>query len=255
MGVARLFSLEGRKALVTGGASGMGLAVAEGFAEMGADVAILDIDIDSARRAASKLQAAGVDGMALRADVTDPAAVTEAVEAAHRRFGRIDILFNNVGLSFNCPAEQMALEDFKRIVDLDLNAVFYVAQTVAKHMIADGGGSIINTASMSGHIVNVPQCQCGYNTAKAGVIQLTRSLAVEWARHNIRVNCISPGYMDTPMVAHVPEARRSIWRSMIPMGRMGLAEEVAGAAVYLASDAASYTTGCDIRVDGGYTCI
>lgn len=255
MGIWEKFSLRGKNAVVTGGASGMGRSAAEAFAELGANVALLDLNLAGAEACAQQLCAFNVDALAIHTDVTDEKSVEAAFETVYKRWGRIDVLFNNVGISFNSPAETMSPDDYRRIIEIDLIAPFLVAQTAGKYMIEQQSGSIINTASMSGHIVNIPQCQCGYNSAKAGVIQLTKSLAVEWAKYNIRVNCISPGYMDTPMTAHAPEERRTIWRSMTPMKRMGTAPEIQGAVAYLASDAASFTTGCDIRIDGGFTCI
>ncbi len=141
-------------------------------------------------------------------------------------------------------------------VDVDLTAQFLMARAAGQRMIKAGkGGAIISTASMSGHIVNVPQPQCAYNAAKAGLIHLTKSLATEWARYNIRVNCISPGYMATPLSIDVPRERMENWFFFAPMKRMGLPEELQGAVVYLASEAASYTTGADIIIDGGYSCV
>lgn len=169
--------------------------------------------------------------------------------------GRVDILFNHAGISLCTAAETMTFAEWRKVVTIDLDAVFLVARTAGRYMLAQKSGSIINTASMSGHIVNIPQKQCAYNSAKAGVIQLTKSLAVEWAPENIRVNCISPGYIETPMTAGSPEVWIKFWKSITPTQRMGRLEEIVGAVLYLASDAATFTTGCDLAIDGGFTCV
>lgn len=250
------FDLSGKVAIITGGASGMGLSVARAFAEYGADTALLDINVDGANEAAEGIRRRySTDAKAFSCDASSAQSVGEAVALAHEWRGCFDILFNNAGKSFNCPAEDMPLLEWQKVIDLTLTGIFSVAQAVGKHMIRQRSGSIVNTASMSGFVVNRPQSQCGYNAAKAGVIQLTKSLAVEWTQYNVRVNCISPGYMDTPMTKKAPEERRAIWASGTPMRRLGLAEEVQGAVLYLASDAASFTTGCNLVIDGGFSCI
>jgi NAD(P)-dependent dehydrogenase (short-subunit alcohol dehydrogenase family) len=157
-------------------------------------------------------------------------------------------------MAIHAHAVDMKLEDWDRLMELNLRAVFLVSRTVGRQMVAQGAGSIINIASMSGSIVNVPQPQAAYNASKAAVIMLSRSLANEWAPHGVRVNCISPGYTMTEMVM-LPEtlAMHPTWEQYIPMGRLARPEELRGAAVFLASDASSYVTGHDLVVDGGYT--
>ena len=156
----------------------------------------------------------------------------------------------------NIPAEEMTYEQWKKVIDINLSGVFLTAQAAGKVMLKQGSGSIINTASMSAHIVNVPQPQCAYNASKAGVIQLTKSLAIEWAKRGVRVNSISPGYIGTELTLSSPSLKPLIeqWNAMAPMGRMGRPEELQSICVYLAGDTSSFTTGSDFVVDGAFTC-
>lgn len=221
------FSLKGKAALITGAGQGLGRAFAQGFAEAGADILVADINDDTAGRAAEELDRLGVKTGSIKIDVADPADLVRAVAMAVELFGRLDIMFNNAGIGQWLEAEKLPIADWKTMMDINLNSVFYGCQAAFGQMQRQGGGSIINTASMSAHIVNHPQCQAGYNTAKAGVKHMTKSLAVEWARHNIRVNSLSPGYMNGPMAGgHFlnPEIG-PIWRAGIPMGRPGEPEE------------------------------
>ncbi len=246
-------SVSGKKVVVTGAAQGIGRCVADALAECGADVGLLDVNAAKLSDAAAALsQKHGRRFPEMVCDVTDPARV-ERVFAA---FGAPDAVFNNAGIVIHKPAEELTPEEWRRVVDVDLNGVFYVAQAAARLMIAAGrGGSIVNMASMSGVIVNVPQCQSSYNAAKAAVVHLSKSLAVEWAGKGIRVNALSPGYIETEMTGAVNPQWRAFWTGLIPMGRMGRPEELAGAVIYLMSDAASYTTGLNLVVDGAFTCI
>lgn len=248
------FLLTGKKAVVTGGSRGIGQCIAIAFAEAGADVAILDVS-DSIETV-EKVKALGRNSFALTVNVADEKEVNDAFIEIEKRFGTVDVLFNNAGICICEPAEEMTFEDWRQVIDIDLGAQFLVARAAGRIMIKNGkGGTIVSTASMSAHIVNVPQAQCAYNAAKAGVIHLTKSLAVEWARFNIRANSISPGYMATPMGLLVPPERAKNWFVVSPMKRMGLPEELQGAVLYLASNASTYTTGCDIIIDGGFTCV
>ena len=179
------------------------------------------------------------------------------IEKITERFGRLDVAFCNAGICKNIPAEEMSYEDWKQVTDINLTGVFLTAQAAGRVMIKQGGGSIINTASMSAHIVNFPQPQCSYNASKAGVIQLTKSLAVEWAAKNVRVNSISPGYIGTELTLNSPSLKPLIeqWNAVAPLHRMGRPDELQAIAVYLAGDASSFTTGSDFVVDGAFTCI
>ncbi len=254
MSILDAFRLDGKKAVVTGAARGIGQASAVALAEAGADVAVIDI-IDTSETAA-KIEAVGRKAYGIKADLTVEDEVNAAVAEAKEKLGAIHVLHNNAGIAYCVRCEDMTFEEWRKVLAIDLDAVFLVARAVGRIMIKDGtGGSIVNTASMSGTIVNYPQEQVAYNAAKAGVIHLTKSLACEWAKHGIRVNCISPGYVCTDMTpATTNQAWQEIWFSMCPTKRMATAQEMAGGILYLASPASSYTTGANLEIDGGYAC-
>lgn len=254
MSILEHFLLTGKKAIVTGGARGIGNAAAIALAEAGADVAVFDI-LDGSETV-KQVKEAGREAFCIKADLRKEEEVNEAFAQVKEKFGRIDVVHNNAGIAHCVKCEDMTFEEWRNVVSIDLDAVFLVARAAGRYMIADGtGGSIINTASMSGLIVNYPQEQAAYNAAKAGVIHLTKSLACEWAKYNIRVNSISPGYICTDMTpANSNKAWMDAWFAMCPTKRLGTAQELAGAVLYLASGASSYTTGCNIVVDGGYSC-
>lgn len=250
--------LDGKKIFVTGGARGIGKSVATAFAEAGADIAIVDLDIKEATKTAEEISTTnGTRAIAIEADVTKPDDVNHMMDQFLQAFGRLDVAFCNAGICINAPAEDMSFEQWKKVIDINLTGVFLNAQAAGKIMLEQGGGSIINTASMSAHIVNHPQPQCAYNASKAGVIQLTKSLAVEWATRNVRVNSISPGYMGTELTLNSPSLQPLIkqWNEMTPTKRMGKPEELQSICVYLAGDTSSFTTGSDFVVDGGFTSI
>lgn len=248
-----IFSLKGKTALVTGGYRGIGKAVAMGLAQAGADIILWDL-LDAAFTAQEIAQATGVKAAAFVCDVTDPQAVEETMGRSAQVTGSLDILFNNAGIGPHKDALEVTPEEWRKVLDVNLNGIFYVATAFARYLEANNkGGSVINTASMSGLIVNVPQRQASYNASKAAVIHLTKTLAVEWVQKGIRVNCISPGYIATDLISQVREDWRQQWTDMIPFGRMGRPEELAGAVIYLASSAASYTSGCNIVIDGCYS--
>lgn len=257
MGIIEKMRLDGKKIFVTGGARGIGKSVSIGFAEAGADVAIVDIDIDEAKKTAAMLKDTyKINSIAIKTDVTNQDDVNSMIDTILREFGRIDVAFCNAGICINAPAEEMTYEQWKKNIDINLNGVFLTAQAAGKVMLKQGGGSIINTASMSGHIVNVPQPQCAYNASKAGVIQLTKSMAVEWAKRKVRVNCISPGYMGTELIKESTTLQPLVeqWNAMAPMGRLGDPAELQSICVYLAGDTSTFTTGSDIVIDGAFTC-
>ncbi|HCS73426.1 MAG TPA: short-chain dehydrogenase [Clostridiales bacterium] len=254
MGILDLFRLSGKKAIVTGAARGIGQASAVALAEVGADVAVIDI-IDTSETV-EKIQVLGREAYGIKADLTIEDEVNAAIEEAKEKLGAIHVLHNNAGIAHCVRCEDMTFEEWRKVLAIDLDAVFLAARAAGRIMIEDGtGGSIVNTASMSGTIVNYPQEQVAYNAAKAGVIHLTKSLACEWAKYGIRVNCISPGYVCTDMTpATTNKAWQDIWFSMCPTKRMATAQEMAGGILYLASPAASYTTGANLEIDGGYSC-
>ncbi len=253
MAVMDKFRLDGRKALVTGGSQGIGKSVAIGLAEAGADVAIVARGIQKAEEAAHQIAKLGVKTVAVKADVTVPEQVDGMMKSILKAFGTLDVAFNNAGTAVVEKAEEMSYESLTKVINLNLIGLFLTAQAEARVMIQKKKGSIINMASMSAHVVNVPQQTANYNASKAGVVQLTRCLAVEWAPHNVRVNSISPGYTRTELAESFSEALITQWVEKIPMRRMAKPEEMQGVVLFLASDASSYCTGTDIIIDGGYT--
>ena len=257
MTILEKFKLDGKKAFVTGGAQGIGKCLATALAEAGADVAIVDINGEKAAETAKEIaEKTGRKIISITTDVTSPEQVDAMMETFLAEFGRLDAAFCNAGIAKHFPAEEMSYADWLKVIDVNLNSVFLTDIAAGKQMIKQGGGTIINTASMSGHAVNVPQPQCSYNSSKGGVIMLTKSLAVEWAKYNVRVNCISPGYMATDLCVSNPKLIPLIdqWNALTPVKRMGNPEELQAIAVYLASDASPFTTGSDFIIDGGYTC-
>jgi NAD(P)-dependent dehydrogenase (short-subunit alcohol dehydrogenase family) len=250
------FDLSGRVAFVTGAGRGIGREIARTLAEAGADVAAAGKTAEAVEEAAADVRQRGRRGLALTVDVADSGQVDSAVERALKEFGRIDILVNAAGIARHGPSEESSDDEWRRIVEVNLDGTYFCCRAVGRHMLDRGSGAIVNIASMSGSIVNVPQPQAAYNASKAGVIQLTRSLASEWASRGVRVNSVSPGYIATAMtelgLKPHPDWRET-WLAMTPMGRLGRPIDVAYAVWYLASDAAAFATGTDLIVDGGYT--
>lgn len=250
-----LFSLAGRVAVVTGAAGGIGAAVAVGLARFGAAVACFDLagaDLDATRQ---QIESSGGAAVVHEVDVTDGDAVQAAVEAVGRELGPVSAAVNAAGINFQQAAESMTTEQWRRLLDVNLTGVFHSCRAQGAAMLAHGqGGSIVNIGSISATIANRGLDQVHYNSAKAGVLQLTKSLALEWAEQGIRVNSVSPGYTATPMARdpavweHVKE-----YEADIPLKRMAEPSELVGPIVFLLSRAASYTTGIDLLVDGGAT--
>lgn len=253
------YNLKNQVSIVTGAATGLGKAMATALAQAGSNIVIADINQQQADETAKELrQEEGIEAIAVQMDVTKEEQVEEMVKKVTNHFGKIDILFNNAGIVINEKAEETSLENWKKVIDINLNGVFIVSKAVGKQMIKQQKGSIVNISSMSGIIVNTPQCQASYNASKAGVIMLTKSLAMEWAPHNIKVNTIAPGYMKTELTKPFFESGEGMtktWMDMTPMGRPGNPEELGGIALYLASEASSFVTGSVFTIDGGYTAL
>jgi gluconate 5-dehydrogenase len=249
---SRLFDLTGRVALVAG-AGGLGRAIAAGLADFGARLAIVDLDGEAAARLARVCDRPGVEAVARRLDVTDYAAVRDAVDEIEAACGRIDILVNAAGLNIRKPATEYTPEDWRRIIDTNLTGVFYVTQAAGRGMLARGYGRILSIGSVSsllGHPYHAP-----YAASKGGLAILTKSLATEWAPRGVTVNAIGPTYTDTNLTrgfADDPATREKLVAG-IPMGRLGTPEDLVGAAVFLCSDAARFVTGQTLYVDGGRT--
>jgi NAD(P)-dependent dehydrogenase (short-subunit alcohol dehydrogenase family) len=244
------FRLDDQVALVTGAASGIGREIALGLAEAGAAVGCVDRNDP-----ADTVAAIGRRAVAVAADVTDPDSVTDAVSAVEDALGPLDLAVNAAGIANATAAEDMPLEQFQQVLEVNLGGVFLCCQAEGRSMLARGRGAIVNIASMSGTIVNRDLLQVHYNASKAAVIHLSKSLAMEWAPRGIRVNAISPGYTATPMNTR-PEVAEQVKRfeADTPLGRMAAPTELVGPAIFLLSEAASFVTGIDLIVDGGFVC-
>jgi NAD(P)-dependent dehydrogenase (short-subunit alcohol dehydrogenase family) len=255
MQIPNPFDLSGRVAIVTGAGRGIGREIALALARAGADIAIAEIEADAASSCADEIRALGRQALVVQADVRQSDSAEAMAARVEQELGPIAILVNNAGIARNTPAEETPDDEWRQIVDVNLNGVFWCCRAVGRRMLQRNSGVIVNIASMSGMVVNKPQPQAAYNASKAAVIALTKSLACEWAARGLRVNCVSPGYIGTEMTKmgmNNPEWKRT-WLEMTPMGRVGEPVEIAQAVWYLASDASSYANGTNLVVDGGYT--
>jgi sorbose reductase len=250
-----LFQLRGKNALVTGGSSGIGKQVALAYAQAGAAVAIAGRHLETLQAVVAEIAAEGGTAVPVTCDVTEAEQVTTMLNRVTDELGGVDIAVCNAGIISLGSLLDMSLEEFQRIQNTNVTGVFLTAQAAAKTMVAQQrAGTIITTASMSGHIINDPQKVGHYCASKAAVIHLTKAMAIDFAPHNIRVNSVSPGYILTELVEPLTEYH-PLWEPKIPLGRLGRPEELVGLYLYLASDASSYMTGSDIVIDGGYTCL
>ena len=252
MGLER-FSLDGQLALVTGSSQGIGLALAKGLGEAGATVILNGRDTEKLSAAASSLRDAGITVHDIPFDVTDGAAVTEAIDAIERNIGPLDILINNAGMQFRTPLEDFPEEAWHRLVKTNIDSVFFVGKAAATHMIGRKRGKIINICSVQSELGRYSIAP--YTMTKGAVKMLTKGMCVDWGRHNIQVNGIGPGYFNTPLnKALVDDPKFTEWvKGRTPAGRWGETEELVGAAVFLASSASSFVNGHVLYVDGGIT--
>jgi NAD(P)-dependent dehydrogenase (short-subunit alcohol dehydrogenase family) len=247
------FRLSGQTALVTGATKGIGRAIARSLAEAGANIVVVGRDADDADAVRTELQELGVEVLVALADITRPDEIDRVVQSSLERFGAIDVLVNNAGACEHKPALEVTYQGWRDVFRVNVDALWLVSQAVGRHMVERERGSIVNIGSMSGMIVNRPQWQPAYNASKAAVHHLTRSLAAEWAPHNVRVNAVAPGYIKTDMSPVDEPQFRQRWIEDSPQQRYGLPEEVGPSVVYLASQAASFVTGSVLVMDGGYT--
>lgn len=253
----KLFSLEGKVALITGGGRGIGQVIARELSRAGADIAIFSRS--GAAETKKLVEEEGGRAIDILADVTNEESVRAGIHQIIETYGKLDIVVNNAGICYHKDAFEATVEEWRKCLDINLTGEYIVCREAARVMIEKGiKGSMINIASVSGHIVNIPQRQAAYNASKAGVIHMTKSLAIEWADQGIRVNAISPGYVATPMSIDpdfVEPELLAAWEPLFPLHRMAKPEELCGAIIWLCSKSAAYTTGADIIIDGAYSAV
>ncbi|MDZ5712622.1 SDR family oxidoreductase [Jeotgalibacillus haloalkalitolerans] len=253
MKVMELFDLTGKTALVTGGGRGLGEQIAEGFAEAGANVVICSRKLEACQEVADRLAKLGVNTLALQCDISNPADAERAVNETVEAFGSIDILVNNSGATWGARAEDMPLEAWRKVMDVNVTGTFLMSQAAGRKMIEQQSGKIINIASVAGLGGTDPRVMdtIGYNTSKGAVITMTKDLAVKWGRHNINVNAIAPGFFPTKMSKAIIDQGKDPIMEVTPMKRFGSDDDLKGAALFLASKASAYVTGDVLIVDGG----
>ena len=245
------FDLSGKVAIVTGGNGGIGYGIAQGLAKAGASILIAARQPAKNAQAVTALQALGVNALSISTDVQDEASVQAMVHGTVEAFGRVDILVNNAGINIRRAPQDYTLAEWQQVLNTNLTGVFLCARAVYPYMVQGGGGKIINIGSMTS--IFGSSVAPAYSASKGGVVQFTKSLALFWARDNIQVNAILPGWIHTDLTASSSSERYNAIRARIPHGRWGEPDELAGAAVFLASHASDYVTGIALPVDGGYT--
>ena len=253
MSIFDKFSLQGKVAIVTGGNRGVGRAIALGFAEAGAAVAVVARDEKKSEETLAELRDRGGKAIAVTANVAQRSDLETMLVTVTDELGPVDVLVNNAGVGFHADALTLDDSDWRRVFETNLDAVWMASQIVGRHMVARKAGSIINSGSISGLIVNRPQWHSPYGISKAAVHHLTKSLAAEWASKGVRVNAIAPGYVKTEIANTEYDDYRHYWRDEVPMQRYASPDEIAPIALLLASDAGSFITGSVFIVDGGYT--
>ncbi len=257
MDARKMFDLSGKVAIVTGGGRGIGYQMALGLAEAGANVVLCSRKVEICQEAAKNLARLGIQAIALQCDVKSPENIQRVVDTTLQQFNRVDILVNNSGANWAAPPEEYPLEGWQKVLETNVTGVFLFCQIVGRAMIRAGGGSIINVSSVMGLVGTEAEAAdaIGYSTSKGAVIAFTKDLAAKWAKYQIRVNTIAPGWFPTDMTRVVLEQHGKKMLGHIPMGRFGGEDELKGAAVFLASAAARYITGIVLPVDGGYMTI
>lgn len=255
MDYRNMFALGGKVAVITGGASGIGLSAAGALGQCGADIVLIDRDSAALDKAMSGLTASNVEVSSQVVDVTDPKALEAAAAAVIAARGRVDVLVNSAGIARLSAVLDTPDDEWRQVMDINVNGTFWASRAFGRYMVAAGAGSIINLGSMSGLVVNRPQTGASYMASKGAVHMLTKALATEWARTGVRVNALAPGYVATEMTLAMRDRPElfDIWMDMTPMGRCGEPSEIASAIVFLASSASSYMTGSIVSIDGGYT--
>ena len=253
MHIKDLFDLTGKTAIITSGGRGLGVQMAEGLAEAGANIVLCSRKQEACQQVADRLARLDVKTLALTCDISQPEDIKNVVHQTIETFGRIDILINNSGATWGAPVEEMPLEAWKKVMNINVTGTFLMSQEAGKEMIKQKAGKIINIASIAGLGGTDPQYMdtIGYNTSKGAVITFTKDLAVKWGQHNIQVNAIAPGFFPTKMSGAIMEQGKDYFLSQTPLKRFGSDADLKGAAVFLASAASNYITGDILTVDGG----
>ena len=257
MKTKELFDLHGKTAIVTGGGRGIGFKMAEGLAEAGANVVLCSRKIETCEKAAGEIAKMGAETLALACDVKSPRDVQRVIDVTVKKFSRVDILVNNSGVSWGEAPENYPLEGWQKVMDTNMTGAFLFSQSAGRVMIEQRSGNIINIASVMGLVGTESGVAdaIAYSASKGALIAFTKDLAAKWAKYNIRINAIAPGWFPTDMSRWILENRRSLVLAHIPLQRFGEGDELKGAVVFLASSASSYVSGIILPVDGGYLTI